>query len=375
MSNQAVGQIYQRIIADVIENSLVDFEESAVDRRTLDELREVWQKKLSSLQVAQFPWDPQPAPTPTTATPTVPSNGHVGRAQSQQSPKQQSSTPTSNGKNNADGVKIKTEPGSEATLSVVDIPPLLPTNHPAVKPTLSNTPAAAQRAAALMVQKFGSQANTSVGTLQQGLKANAQAATGQNQANQQQQPQQRNSPNPSQTDGADEWAPLSRRGRDDERRRVEADHMIRRQVEERGLEMEGGGLLRPLSEHRDQGKAIANSAKVSPLPFRMVPSSGARTAGYDGADDMDDGRRRVKSEDNQDDVNDEDAINSDLDDPDDDLDDNPDDDDSNAQIMLCMYDKVQRTKNKWKCILKDGVLTVGGKEFVSRIRLPTSILT
>ena len=60
---------------------------------------------------------------------------------------------------------------------------------------------------------------------------------------------------------------------------------------------------------------------------------------------------------------DEDAINSDLDDPDDDEIDNEDEDEV-PQIMLCMYDKVQRTKNKWKCVLKDGVLTINGKEYV-----------
>jgi transcription initiation factor TFIIA large subunit len=44
---------------------------------------------------------------------------------------------------------------------------------------------------------------------------------------------------------------------------------------------------------------------------------------------------------------DEDAINSDLDDPDDGLNDEEDDEDSMGHIMLCMYDKVQRVKNKW----------------------------
>lgn len=320
----------------------------------------VWQKKLSSLQVAQFPWDPQPTPTPTAATPTVPSNGLVARGQSQQ----QSSAPTPNGNNNADGVRIKAEPGSEVKPSITDVPPSLPTNHPAVNPTLSNTPAAAQRAAALMQQKFGSQANNSIGTLQQGLKANAQAVTGQSQSNQQQaqQPQRRNSTNHTQTDGADEWTLVSRRRGGDESGRLRADGIIRRHVEEMGLQMEGGGLLLPLSEHRDQETITATSARVSALPLRLARSSRSRTVGYDGMDDMEDGRRLIKSEDEMDD---KDAINSDLDDPDDDLDDNPDDDDSNSQIMLCMYDKVTRTKNKWKCILKDGVLTVGGKEFVS----------
>jgi len=78
------------------------------------------------------------------------------------------------------------------------------------------------------------------------------------------------------------------------------------------------------------------------------PSSGPRVPQLDGGfgDDID-----------------EDAINSDLDDPEDDEIDNEDDDEV-PQIMLCMYDKVQRTKNKWKCVLKDGVLTINGQEYV-----------
>jgi transcription initiation factor TFIIA large subunit len=75
-----------------------------------------------------------------------------------------------------------------------------------------------------------------------------------------------------------------------------------------------------------------------------------------------------------DDVVDEDAINSDLDDPEDDEIDN-DDDDEVPQIMLCMYDKVQRTKNKWKCVLKDGVLTINGQEYVVLVLLLPDFLT
>lgn len=65
----------------------------------------------------------------------------------------------------------------------------------------------------------------------------------------------------------------------------------------------------------------------------------------------------------EDEVADEDAINSDLDDSEEDEIDNEDEDEV-PQIMLCMYDKVQRTKNKWKCVLKDGVLTINTKEWV-----------
>lgn len=62
---------------------------------------------------------------------------------------------------------------------------------------------------------------------------------------------------------------------------------------------------------------------------------------------------------------DEDAINSDLDDPDElGSDADGEGDDEGGSIMLCLYDKVQRTKNKWKCVMKDGILNINGKEYV-----------
>ncbi|EME46425.1 hypothetical protein DOTSEDRAFT_110198, partial [Dothistroma septosporum NZE10] len=62
---------------------------------------------------------------------------------------------------------------------------------------------------------------------------------------------------------------------------------------------------------------------------------------------------------------DENAINSDLDDSDDEGGAGMgDDDDEEGDNILCTYDKVQRVKNKWKCTLKDGVMSVNGKEWV-----------
>ncbi|PKY39369.1 transcription factor IIA, alpha/beta subunit [Rhizophagus irregularis] len=59
---------------------------------------------------------------------------------------------------------------------------------------------------------------------------------------------------------------------------------------------------------------------------------------------------------------DNDDINSDLDDT--------DDEETNAEgeetqnIILCLYDKVTRTKNKWKCQLKDGIMSVNGRDYL-----------
>lgn len=62
---------------------------------------------------------------------------------------------------------------------------------------------------------------------------------------------------------------------------------------------------------------------------------------------------------------DSDGINSDLDDSDEDHDSYAEDDDlENGMIMLCLYDKVQRVKNKWKYVLKDGIANINGKDYL-----------
>ena len=174
---------------------------------------------------------------------------------------------------------------------------------------------------------------------------------------------------------------------------VEIDNLIRSRILANGQAMEGGGLMVSL-------KSASKSVSTSRHRERNPNWSTAQT---DGPGDSD--SEGVKNE-----SADEDAINSDLDDPDDGLGDDEDDEEGMGHIMLCMYDKVQRVKNKWyvfflllplfpalsfsamraisfapdsamrkvkgawketklnenyrKCVMKDGVLTVNGKEYV-----------
>ncbi|KAH3902259.1 related to Transcription initiation factor IIA large subunit [Saccharomycodes ludwigii] len=71
-----------------------------------------------------------------------------------------------------------------------------------------------------------------------------------------------------------------------------------------------------------------------------------------------------------------DEVNSDLDDSDDDYlnsddeanpnggyNDNGDGPSSNGNIILCLYDKVGRVRNKWKCTLRDGLASIDGKDY------------
>ncbi|KAG5983512.1 hypothetical protein E4U55_007978 [Claviceps digitariae] len=349
MSNQAVGTVYQTIIDEVINTSRVDFEESGVEESVLEELRQGWQQKLSQLDVARFPWDPKPeAPPP---APTAPAQTHVAiqpttQAQFLPNLPLPAGAAGSTGQNGVkpdqefvkQEVEIKHEPGMQAPL------PALPSYNGADKNSL-----AASRAAQRLADQYGSLAAGSISAIQAGHKQQPQ--TQNPQPPQSQVPGGASSISNGQTDGPgddgkeeeeDYEGILMRRNAEgtlDELGRLDIDRMLHGQMAARAKAMEGGGLMLPLKEAARHGGQSSTRAK------------GKGIAAYDGGDDYDD-------------IDDEDAINSDLDDPEDDHDDDEVDDEGLGHIMLCMYDKVQRVKNKWKCTLKDGVLTVNGKEYV-----------
>ncbi|KAI7904115.1 transcription factor IIA, alpha/beta subunit [Cokeromyces recurvatus] len=77
-------------------------------------------------------------------------------------------------------------------------------------------------------------------------------------------------------------------------------------------------------------------------------------------DNADEKEKRDEANNN---TKDDEDINSDLDDSDDE-DEDGDGGEEIEHIILCLYDKVTRTKNKWKCILKDGIMLVNGRDYL-----------
>jgi transcription initiation factor TFIIA large subunit len=220
-----------------------------------------------------------------------------------------------------------------------------------------NAQSARDRAASHITNKYGAAAANSVSQLQ--AHPQAQQQYPQMHANGQM-PHIKQEPGyPSmghgQTDGASDtladWkAEVARRR--EAAQNGQGDRMLREHLNQQMLSMEGGGLLRPLSEQRISTPASRHAvACLKEATALQSPAAVPRLPGqFDGADDL------PKEEE------DEDAINSDLDDPDDLIAEDHDADESEGQVMLCTYDKVQRVKNKWKCTLKDGILTTGGRE-------------
>jgi transcription initiation factor TFIIA large subunit len=164
-----------------------------------------------------------------------------------------------------------------------------------------------------------------------------------------------------QTDGADDayeqWQQqLAQRRAASAEQMQQADRFMRDQLTEQSIDLQSG-LMLPLdqqpSNKRRRVKATPSTSKTSTTPSIPQMDGGA------GDEDEEEKKAAIKDED------DENAINSDLDDSDEDaLNAVGEDDDDDMDSILCTYDKVQRVKNKWKCTLKDGVMSVNGKEWV-----------
>jgi transcription initiation factor TFIIA large subunit len=206
---------------------------------------------------------------------------------------------------------------------------------------------------------------------QQQQQAQQQRMAQQQQLQQQQQQQQQRAPqpmqqrppqpghpyNPSQTDGPGDaladWNALvaARRAVSDEER-AEADQLMRARLDALASRQDSG-LMMPLNQ---MPKGRRRKAAV-----RVLQEEDAAKV-LSGASATMPGPARFDGDDAKEEEHDSDAINSDLDDPDDDDNNGDDSDDETMDYMLCTYDKVQRVKNKWKCTLKDGILTTNKRE-------------
>ncbi|CAO2657997.1 Nn.00g072570.m01.CDS01 [Neocucurbitaria sp. VM-36] len=360
MSNQVVGNVYQQIIEKVVQASQNDFEEFGVDHSTLDEMKQGWQEKLSALKVAQFPWDPQPEPV--RQPPTVPSNV---KAENELPPVSAPQEPL-----NFPNMPVKSEGGYQPPMPTY--PQAQTANGGAYTGGYEqNVNLAQQRAQNLVQQRIQQQGNVhqqnfpnlaQPGHLphmpMQGQQQRMMAPQQHQRPPQQQIPQQRPPPQghvyTSQTDGAGDaladWNALKAARAADAVDRIAADEFMRARVDAMAMRQDSG-LMVPL-DSMPKGKKRKAAVRVLQAEHAEASSSTPGPARFDGEDD-------AKPEEDPDD-----AINSDLDDPEDDLADGENSDDDMVDYMLCTYDKVQRVKNKWKCTLKDGILTTNKKEYL-----------
>ncbi|KAK9238628.1 transcription factor IIA, alpha/beta subunit [Lipomyces kononenkoae] len=324
MSNNIVGNAYRDIIEDVINSSRIDFEDSGVDETTLRELQLLWQERLTLSGVAVFPWDPEPIPEP--------------------------------------------EPGNGGAAVNYEMSPPLYTGAGvpiSATPQAFSNPAMAAMRAAQHIQEFAREGRVPAEIADESIKGVMKRA------------------------GLDDTGDLDNSngggglmlpggGRIAQVDGSSDEPELPREVVDRLLELH---ILRQASGTSDTAErrplpsnvTLRRNQQTNTIELILPQVDGALdTSEDDDSDDDDDddiadvggggssaGRRKNNAGD------DSDAINSDLDDPEDEI--NSQDDEENedsGMIMLCLYDKVTRTKNKWKCVLKDGIVNVNGKDYL-----------
>ncbi|KAK9449157.1 transcription factor IIA, alpha/beta subunit [Limtongia smithiae] len=360
MSNNLVGGTYREVIEDVINMSRLDFEDAGIDDTTLRELQLLWQEKLSLSGTARFPWDPEP-PSPAS---TAAAHAHAAAAAQAAAAHTAAAQAAVASHATYGGARVKYEMASPPGLQPVSYPTISTAPH-----AFSNPAMAAMRAAQ-QIQEFAREERVPAAVADESIKGVMKRA------------------------GLDEEHDGSGAGNGG------------------GLMLPGGGRLAQVDGPTPGAVSNMSTADVDRLlelhilrhhgASSMAPSTTSSTntpritarqhnrtitftvlSQTDGPmdSDSDDDDEDEDEDDNNlgmgrnnnsvsqpiptPNGNDSDAINSDLDDSDDEINSQNDDDGEDAgMLMLCLYDKVQRTKNKWKCVLKDGVVNVNGRDYL-----------
>ncbi|CAK5269702.1 unnamed protein product [Mycena citricolor] len=304
MSNKIVPTVYRAILDDVEANIRSSFEDYGVGEDVLKTLMQSWQDKLQNSRVAEF----IPEPTPAAQVPS----GHLPYPGGMALPPYampQRAGPIATG--NASGVK--TEPGA----------PHMPYATPYAMPILPGPQIPG------LTLPPGTAPPSGLGILSSSLNTAQLSALNQMMTQHMFQLPQ--------VDGAHT---------DDDEDEDDYDEVV-------------PGTA-PRSSHPSlppapaPAPAVAGPSGSSARPRALAPPAPASTSKPTSTDP-------------------EDAINSDLDDSDTDNEGdgaNGGDDaldgamGGEADVIFCTYDKVARVKNKWRCVLRDGIVHAKGKDYL-----------
>ncbi|KAJ3370200.1 transcription factor IIA subunit alpha [Allomyces arbusculus] len=364
MSNSIVPQLYRDIISKVMEEARDDFEQFGVDEAVLDDLRITWEKKLYETQVADFStidplaeeyygeaYDASAAAHASNSTTTTTHAPTAARATANAAP-----TATA-------------APAAAPTPAPQPDPPLYAANA-----TYLATLQAAQAQAAAAQAALASGAAPTTTTAAMAAPPTTYAGGFPAPAPQHAMPMYGSFA----AAGTRRVAPPGAAAWTHHHAHVAAP--VNPNVAPASRGGAGGGVPPPFIPQYD-GFDDSDDESDEDVPAASRPRAGAHARAPnpnaaaarawdpvldDDEDDEDDDARPAAGAAATRDEDDEDAINSDLDDDDDD--DEPLGEGEVENMMLCQYERVNRTKNKWKCVLRDGIVQVDGKDYVfSRI--------
>ncbi|CAM9509063.1 unnamed protein product [Lampetra fluviatilis] len=139
----------------------------------------------------------------------------------------------------------------------------------------------------------------------------------------------------------------------------------------------GGAASQGTVIQQGQGTQHVRAAAAAPVVCAATTSGGSGSTGPSPLVIQVDGAGDTSSDEDEDDANDDDKDKDDeLGDEDDAVEEDPlnseddvsEDDPSDLfdtdNVVVCQYDKIHRSKNRWKFHLKDGIMNLNGKDYV-----------
>ncbi|KAI1316620.1 transcription factor IIA subunit alpha [Mortierella claussenii] len=320
MANNTVTSVYRFVIDDVITNVRRDFEDMGVDETIMHELQRSWETKIAQSRVAAFQ-PPEPA---------APTDNYSFEEAAYES--------TAPAPVPASSVPVPTVPAVPAPAPVPvpaptknPAPPVVPTSQSVPPPPATYNYRVEQTPAANLANVASSTLpgdNSNVGRPQPHVAPRSNnnnfslPGGGKNGLG--------DSSNLPQTDGAGDMAEL------EFMTTADLDAFVERKFNE--------------VKEAEQASGQAQGEMTFTL---TLSDRAARKAKRDGLEGFSMGQV-----DGEDDDEDDTGLGSDLDDSDGEMDDESD------NIVLCQYDKVSRTKSKWKCVLKDGIMLINGHDYL-----------
>ncbi|KAJ2539059.1 transcription factor IIA subunit alpha [Coemansia sp. RSA 1933] len=301
MSNSIVAAIYRYVIDDVVRNVQPDFEGHGVDNMVLEQLQRSWETKIIQSRVASFP-------------------GEEAHAADYAGAADYSHAQADFAASSDHRAAMAAQPNINSAASLASI-----MNNDAMAPSAASLASLAQSGRGQLLDDDDDAAADGTHDIQGGPYGRQDAYHDQNQ---QQSHYSRHIP---QNDGSAD-TPASRQTDTDN---ALAQWRALRDSRRRAMVAQLDG---PDDSDDD------NNSNISPAVAPTAPSTTVSIAPAE-----------TEAQ--------EDLINSDLDDTDEDDYENGGTEDI-EHIILCQYEKVTRTRNRWKCVLRDGIMLINGRDYL-----------
>ncbi|XP_017795301.1 PREDICTED: transcription initiation factor IIA subunit 1 isoform X2 [Habropoda laboriosa] len=371
LSQTSVLKLYNTVIEDVISGVRESFIDEGVDEQVLQELKQIWETKLMSSKAVELNPDPPEPQVPQINThKAVPVNKGGNSApqqtsqqqqqQPQQQPPQQTQTQT---QCHSTTTGIQQHTGTPVQQLVTSTSAVMDRQVPIqiTLPPQTGVPDAPLRVLTIQVPASAIQGNQlhtiltgPVISAAMGLPANLASTLLQQHVN-------------STLQGQATLAPLQ------VSQPLQVVTQGANNVSQRSVQNQGQATLAPLQVSQPLQVVTQSANSVSQRTVQNQNNIAQLDGPLGDSSDDDEEEEEEDNEDEEEDLDDKEEEENDeaaareeepLNSEDDVTDDDPADLFDTDNVVVCQYDKITRSRNKWKFYLKDGIMNLSGKDYV-----------